>query len=151
MPDTLAANWGNVLHVLLAPIVIVAAIGSLLLGLQRSYTSVAERVRALNAQRRSGDNTGPALRLMALSARLRTRAVELLYLGSILFLLCACALGIAFSKNITVLAYVGFTFFLSGALALASALVYLLRDVPLWLRALDEEIRIQDEKQGRGA
>ena len=146
MPDAPIVTWAEALRVLLAPIVIVSAIGGMLWGLQRGYSGIVEVLRALNARRREGEDVQLALRLSLLSARLNALAIAALYLAAVLLLLAACALGTAFLNiaptQTALLSQCGLTLFCGGALVMALALVALLRDVPLPLQALEEEMKV---------
>ena len=142
-----ATVLAEALRALLAPVVLVAAIASLLLGLQRNYVGIVTTMRALNLRRRAGE---PAARRQFLlvyeTASLHARAIAALYGASILLLLCACSTGAAMLLQrqaappllAAAISWFRLICFVDGICLPLHALFLLLRSVGLPLRSVEE-------------
>jgi hypothetical protein len=139
------------LRALLAPVVLLAAVAGLLLGLQRNYVGSVTSMRANTARRRAGEaGARHQFLLVYQSASLHARAISLLYASCIFLLLSSCATGtVLFLERETshrenaalllTISYAGLFCFLAGLLCTLSALWLLLREVPLPFRSVEED------------
>lgn len=146
----LAQPLAEALRALLAPVVLVAAIASLLLGLQRNYVGIIDTMRALNLRRREGDASARTeFALIHAWACRNARAIQFLYAAVIALLLCACATGTVLFLRIefvhrpdnvllVAISWAGLACFVAGILLALRALIFLLRGVSLPLRSIKE-------------
>ncbi len=129
------------------PIVLVSAAGLLFNGIQTKNLHISDRIRGLNAELRSSATTDDRRRqvmaqipLFDRRIRLSQRALELLYLSILCFVLTSLVLAAALWVAPMMLTLIVTPLFAGGVILLAIALVLEFVEMRLGLRTIEIEV-----------
>jgi hypothetical protein len=149
------------IQLMLAPAVMISACGLLLLGISNKYSSITNRLRILNEERRRHHNKmnlGNELdylettRLQSISRQLQqllfrlklVRNVILFYvLGLFLFIFTSLLIGIDIFLNTKITDYIALSTFILGLISVGIGLIYSLTETLKGYKILELEIKAE--------
>jgi hypothetical protein len=156
-----AEIYYKTIQLMLAPAVMISACGLLLLGISNKYSSVNNRLRLLNEERRRHHNKlnqGSELdyleiiRLQSISRQLEelldrsklVRNVIVYYtIGLFLFIFTSLFIGIDIFLNTKITDYIALSTFILGLLSVGVGLVYSLTETLKGYKILEVEIKTE--------
>jgi hypothetical protein len=149
------------IQLMLAPAVMISACGLLLLGISNKYSSITNRLRILNEERRRHHNKMNSdkeldyfetTRLQSISRQLQqllfrlklVRNVILFYvLGLFLFIFTSLFIGIDIFLNTKITDYIALSTFILGLISVGIGLIYSLTETLKGYKILELEIKAE--------
>ncbi|MCX6159440.1 MAG: DUF2721 domain-containing protein [Ignavibacteriae bacterium] len=149
------------IQLMLAPAVMISACGLLLLGISNKYSSITNRLRILNEERRRHHNKMNSdkeldyfetTRLQSISSQLQqllfrlklVRNVILFYvLGLFLFIFTSLLIGIDIFLNTKITDYIALSTFILGLISVGIGLIYSLTETLKGYKILELEIKAE--------
>lgn len=135
------------LTAVVAPIVLVSAAGLLFNGMQTKNLHISDRIRALNAELRGSVITDDRRRQVMAQMpffdrriRLSQRALELLYIAILCFVVTSLVLAVALWIAPMILTLIVTTLFAGGVILLIVALMLEFTEMRLGLRTIEIEV-----------
>jgi hypothetical protein len=149
------------IQLMLAPAVMISACGLLLLGISNKYSSITNRLRILNEERRRHHNKMNSdkeldyfetTRLQSISRQLQqllfrlklVRNVILFYvMGLFLFIFTSLLIGIDIFLNTKITDYIALSTFILGLISVGIGLIYSLTETLKGYKILELEIKAE--------
>ncbi|MFZ4591457.1 MAG: DUF2721 domain-containing protein [Ignavibacteria bacterium] len=149
------------IQLMLAPAVMISACGLLLLGISNKYSSITNRLRILNEERRRHHNKMNSdkeldyfetTRLQSISRQLQqllfrlklVRNVILFYvIGLFLFIFTSLLIGIDIFLNTKITDYIALSTFILGLISVGIGLIYSLTETLKGYKILELEIKAE--------